>query len=387
MSAPAIGKQGFPSRFKVHVDQSGEQDWNELVSGFDDASVYQTWAYGSIHWGRHQLSHLVLRQDATCVAAAQVRIVRLPLLNRGVAYVRWGPLWRSRGTPTDPSLFHAILEALKNEYAVRRKLLLRVIPNIYDFSPDATAAQSSLAALGFQPNTRDRSYHTMHIDLQRPVEDLRKGLRQRWRNKLKHAEAAGFTVTVGTQIEFYQKFLGAYAEMMERKQFPTTVDVGEFGRIQQALPGSLKMRVLLCEKDGVLFNALVVAPVGDTGIYLLAATSNEGLKADGAFLLQWRALNLLKEDGRCWYDLGGANAGVNPGVYQFKSGLGGNPSCQLGLYECSVDGLSRLCVSGAESARAWLQRLKRPTRRHADSDAPPAAGADPSRPDGNSQSP
>ena len=69
--------------------------------------------------------------------------------------------------------------------------------------------------------------------------------------------------------------------MRKRKTFETTVDVDEFGRIQQALPESQRMRILICEDKGVPIAGLVVAAMGDSAIYLLGATSDDGLKSEG----------------------------------------------------------------------------------------------------------
>src|ERR1041385_3162014 len=69
-------------RFTVSLDDVSEAEWNELLPRFADANIYQTWAYGAVCWGEKQLSHLLLRRDAEVVAAAQLRIVRVPLLNK-----------------------------------------------------------------------------------------------------------------------------------------------------------------------------------------------------------------------------------------------------------------------------------------------------------------
>src|SRR5881392_3457596 len=106
--------------FTISVDQIGEQDWNKLLPTFSDASIYQTWAYGAVCWGEKQLSHLLLKRGAEVVAAAQLRLVRLPVVNKGVAYLRWGPLWRLRGQPIEPSVLDEMLSALHNEYVDRR---------------------------------------------------------------------------------------------------------------------------------------------------------------------------------------------------------------------------------------------------------------------------
>jgi FemAB family len=69
--------------------------------------------------------------------------------------------------------------------------------------------------------------------------------------------------------------------------------------------------------------------MGDSAIYLLGATSANGLNAKGAYLLQWTMIQWLKENSIKWYDLGGIDPEGNPGVYSFKRGLSGVDVCQL----------------------------------------------------------
>jgi lipid II:glycine glycyltransferase (peptidoglycan interpeptide bridge formation enzyme) len=343
--------------FTTSVDQITEAEWNDLLPRFADASIYQSWSYGAVCWGAGQLSHLVLKRDGEVVGMAQVRVVRLPVLGKGIAYIRWGPLCRREGEPLQEEMWRELMLALKAEYAEKRRLMLRIVPNIYDGDPAAEVWQSTCQALGFTLDLRVHVYRTMRVDLTQSLEDLRKGLHQRWRNYLKNAEKAGYTIRDGANVELYDTFLLLYRQMMARKQFDTTVDVAQFKTLQQALPSPLKMQVFLCEREGRPLNALVVSHVGESAIYLLAATGDEGLKERGAHLLQWRAMLWLKERGCRWYDVGGINPDRNPGVYQFKSGLGGQGTRQLGGFEHCTDSLSSLCVAGGEKLQAFSRGL------------------------------
>ena len=89
------------------------------------------------------------------------------------------------------------------------------------------------------------------------------------------------------------------------------------------------MRIWICEQDGVPVAGLVASAMGDSAIYLLGATSDDGLNAKGAYLLQWTLIQWLKENGIRWYDLGGIDPEGNPGVYSFKRGLSGADVSQL----------------------------------------------------------
>lgn len=345
------------STFATSVDQITEAEWNDMLRLFADASLYQTWAYGAACWGSGQLSHLVLKRNQDIVGAAQVRLVRLPFIGKGIAYVRWGPLCRLQGGPIREDTLRQMLMALKTEYADKRGLMLRIVPNIYSGEPGAESWQAASQDLGLTRAPHVHVYRTMRVDLRQSAEDLRKGLHQRWRNYLKNAEKAGYILREGATAELYETFLLLYRQMMARKQFDTTVDVDEFNLLQQALPCLHRMQVFLCERDGRPLNALVVSHIGESAIYLLAATGNEGLKERGAQLLQWRAMQWLKERGCRWYDVGGINPDRNPGVYQFKAGLGGHETRQLGGFEYCTDSLSSLCVAGGERLQAFSRGL------------------------------
>src|SRR5438105_4123074 len=95
--------------FQVAIDQVTEGEWNSFLSQFADASLYQTWAYGAVSWGERSLSHLLLRRAGQVVGMAQFRIMRVPLLSSGIAYLRWGPLWRRRDSAPDPGVLTALL--------------------------------------------------------------------------------------------------------------------------------------------------------------------------------------------------------------------------------------------------------------------------------------
>jgi hypothetical protein len=187
--------------------------------------------------------------------------------------------------------------ALKEEFVERRGLLLRVIPSTFENDSFAEQWKSTWAGLGLVRNEAEHVYRTLRLDLAPPLDQLRKRLNQKWRNCLNSAERNGLTVTVGSDITLYDKFLAAYQRMMARKQFDTTVDAVEFRKMQLELPEPQKMRILLCEKDGNTLNAIVISGMGDSGIYLLGATTEEGLNLKGAYLLQWRAIEWLKQQG------------------------------------------------------------------------------------------
>jgi hypothetical protein len=320
---------GMDSCWEVEVDRSSPAEWAQMLDLFNDASLYQTWAYGEVRWGAENLSHLVLKRDGEVCAIAQLRVVRPTRLDFGIAYLRWGPVFERRGRELDPAVSIAMARALETEYVVKRKLALRVIPNAFAGSPRAALFESAFPGFKGEAASAANTYRTVVLDLAPPIEQLRKKLDGKWRNMLVQAEKKGLTIATGSGTEEYRTFTRMYDEMKRRKGFQSTVDVEEFGRVQASLPESERIRIWICEEKGVPVAGVVASAIGDSGIYVLGATSDQGLTAKGGYLLQWNVVQWLKQNGRRWYDLGGIDPAGNPGVYRFKRGMSGTDVSQL----------------------------------------------------------
>lgn len=330
--------------WQVEVDRSTSTEWSQMLDLFNDANLYQTWAYGSVRWGEKNLSHLVLRSAGEVLGVAQVRVVRPTPFKFGMAYLRWGPIFERRGRPLDPEVAARMAQALEQEYVRKRKLFLKILPNALAGSPRAAAIQTAFCQFTPEPAVADNTYRTFVLDLSPSLEELRKKLDKKWRNQLSNAEKNGLKVITGTGNQEYQTFSIIYKEMRERKTFETTVDVDEFAHIQRELPEAQRMQVLICEDKGLPVAGIVASAMGDSAIYLLGATGDHGLKSKGAYLLQWTLVKWLKDQGIRAYDLGGIDPEGNPGVYHFKEGLSGRDVCQVSPLVASQSSLSAVLV-------------------------------------------
>jgi Acetyltransferase (GNAT) domain len=325
-SEPEVVRQ--PS-WDVEVDRANPAEWSQMLDLFDDANIYQTWSYGAVRWGKRNLSHLILKRNGKVVAMAQLRIVRPTSLKFGMAYLRWGPLCHRRGARLDPDVTLRMARSLEEEYVGKRRLLLQILPNAFVGSARADVFQSAFSRFELEPRNSSNTYRTFVLDLVPSLKELRREFDPKWRNKLNGAEKNGLKVFAGSGKDEYQTFCRLYRQLRNRKTFETTVDIQEFGRIQEDLPPNQRMRILIGEQNGVPVAGLVAASLGDSAIYLLGATSDNGLKAKASYLLQWTLIQWLKESGFKQYDLGGIDPEQNPGVYYFKRGLSGADVSQL----------------------------------------------------------
>lgn len=327
-------------------------EWGKTLEQFSDCNIYQTWAYGSNVWGANSLVHYVFRDSDHVRAIAQIRVVRLGPFG-GIAHVRWGPCVQRQDGAWDAEAFQQAVSDLAVELGMRQRLVVRLIPNVFQEDPEARAAMQAMDAAGFMLDARFRPYRTFRVDLTIPLEQIRRRLDGKWRNQLNAAERNGLTVNDAASSELFASFRVLYEEMMARKRFYTTVDVGLFARMQEELAPSQKMFVAVAEHKGQLHAGVVVSGMGDTGVYLLGATGQEGLKSKASYLLQWKMMERLKTAGCRYYDLGGINPQENPGVYHFKSGMGGVEVKQLGRFELAPPAGQRWLLAWAERFQRW----------------------------------
>ncbi|MFZ0825995.1 MAG: peptidoglycan bridge formation glycyltransferase FemA/FemB family protein [Verrucomicrobiia bacterium] len=343
------------TQFRVEVDAINASTWSETFDLFEDANVYQTWSYGAVRWGEKNLSHLVLKQNGRTVAMAQLRILTPGNLKCGVAYLRWGPLCHLRKSELNPEIVQAMATALREEYVLKRRLFLRILPNAFLETPRAAVFQSAFERYESEPFGPTDTYRTFVLDLEPPLETLRKKLDQKWRNQLNRAEKNGLEV-VESDAGGFQMFLRIYDEMLARKRFDTGTDVREFERMQHELPVHQRLRVLVCKHEGVPAAGLVAAAHGNSAIYLFGATSDQGMTAKGSYLLHWLMIKWLKENGIRYYNLGGINPERNPGVYHFKQGFSGQDVLYMHpLVACS----GRLSAAFVKAGKLTQGRLRR----------------------------
>jgi hypothetical protein len=343
--------------WQIEVDRATPEEWARMLDCFEDANIYQTWSYGAVRWGRKNLSHLVLKRNGDVVAMTQLRIIRPTKFNFGMAYLRWGPLCHRRGRELDAEVAVGVAHALHEEYVGKRRLLLQILPNAFVGTRRGMLFQSAFSSFTQEASTPANLHRTFVLDLTPPLDELRKNLDAKWRNKLTQSEKKGLKVTAGTSVHQYRTFCQMYNEMFKRKAFETTVDVEEFGQIQESLPDSQRMRILICEQNGVPVAGIVSSAMGDSGIYLLGATSDDGLNSKGAYLLQWTMIQWLKENGQRCYDLGGINPEGNAGVYSFKKGLSGTDVSQLSPLVACENVVSSTVVRASLVASRVAQRV------------------------------
>jgi len=336
--------------YSVQTDSVEPRQWSQWARQFADYSIYQTAAYqqNRCRMDAQKLLTVVIPDGESPVLMALVRVKQAGLWKIG--YVQWGPLVLPRGiqTPPDPAVLRRFVEALW-EMGVS---VVVATPNILrDAAGSEVAARFRQA--GFTASRAAKEYRTVILDVTGGAEAIRAGLHKGFRRDLRYAEKAGLEICAGTGGESAEVLRRLYAACVARKRFQG-LEPDELLAAQNGLADSEKMDILVARLRGEAVGVHLSSSVGQTGIALLAAISDEGLECYTSFLLWFESLVRAGKKGMKLYDLGGIDPVHNPGVAQFKLRMGGTEAWHIGAMECCRCAAVRALWSGAVRVRALL---------------------------------
>lgn len=331
--------------------------WQQQASLFKDYNYRQLWDFGIACAERLSASseHVAVYDGAKIIGMADVRIKLIPFIKAGIAAINGGPLVR-REDGDDCDRLKVCLNALVREYVHKQGLLLRV--NLPVGPESWNAKQNSIfTACGFSLSQIIKPYRTLLLDLDQPLDEIRKNLSQKWRNNLKRAEAVNHPILTDFSVESFNLFPELYNAFRRKKQFDIKMDPVFFAEVQNLLPESERMRVALCQEDGVLISGHISSLLGDTAVNLFRANTKVALSKRVSYRIQWDGVCYAHEQGYRWYDLGGIDPEGNPGVYSFKKGMGGEDVTGSGPFEYYPGNLRRMLIAGCEKAYKFMQVL------------------------------
>lgn len=345
----------------VQIKSVGREEWLTLAPRFCDHNYRQGWAYGQLLAAKRKAHsrHVKIvsrgREGGDeLLGLADVRIKRAPLLG-GVAYISGGPLTRMNSAG-DLERLGACLDALQRQFVEKEGLILRIQGTLGDPAWNEASA-ACFAAHGFVPASQGSTYRTVVVDLQPPLADIRAGLAQKWRNCLNKAQRSNPAPEVTTRLEDFDRFTALFDQFVGRKGFSVDLGADFFRTVQGAVAPPEALTLTTLQVNGTLIAGHMASMLGDTCVYLLGATSDEALKTNAAYLLQWHVIEQARACGLRWYDLGGIDPAENPGVYHFKCGLGGTEMRVPGPFELAPGTLRARLALRAESAyRRWRRR-------------------------------
>jgi len=302
---------------EIITNLSGDE-WDRAISGFADACYEQTERLQGAKWGDNRVRRMAISINGKIVAMALAIVLKLPILNRGLALVKFGPLWRRKGELPDRQVLGLALDALVDQLMVHERLSLSIMP-----PPDPRFAAIWVEEL-----------HQRHFE-HRPFQDAERflvntalsperqlaSLDQRWRYNLKSALRNELLVGLEEPSAALADFGMLCESMRNRKNYSNPLwPLFEKALSSHHTPAISPALVLVREKGNAIAGAIIVQ-IGDTAYYAVGASNDRGIKLNAGYALQWWIVAWLRDRQCHWYDLGEAVPGS--GLRQFKKGLVG----------------------------------------------------------------
>jgi hypothetical protein len=292
--------------------------WERLLARAGKSSLEQSWAYGAAMEAvsRRRVRRGVLFDDAGPLAALQAFERPVPVLGTLVQIMR-GPVWlRADVTARDVADGMKLIRAA---WGLRRREIVIWMPELPD-APDSDAAMRGLGA-----RRMVTGYSSAWIDLRRDEDALRTGLRGKWRNMLKAAEASRLRVEISTggDTAALDWLLSEYEPFRRKARF-TGPDARLIRALAESAPRQSRPMVIQAYDRRRPVAGILVLRHGNAATYSVGWTGPLGRTQRAHHLLLWRALPALRQAGVEWFDLGGLFAADAPGVARFKLGMGGD---------------------------------------------------------------
>ncbi len=325
---------------KLVIGEFEQEQWQKISSEFNGLSLLQTWEYGQakIATGSWKnISRMLFLQGNQIVGAAQGCIQTVFGLKKGVVWINRAPLWQLKGKAGDVATLKTMLQELQDYWVQKRGMYLRVAPPLLG----ENGSRALIEETGFNLCRPPIAWVSELIDLSKSIDELRAGLRQKWRNCLNKSERLGLSCEAGTSSDLLNSLFDDYRNLLCRKTFRSNLTVDFIQTMQNFLPQRQKMWVFKARLDEKNLGSILIVGYGETCMYYIGAVNNEGRKSNATYFLLWQAICKMKELGYKWFDVGGANPDKTPsGILHFKQGLGGRPYRLVGEFEAHNNSLT-----------------------------------------------
>ena len=294
-------------------------EWEGFLAGHPEASFLQSWYWGDFYLalnnriertGFYKNGQLVGVMLSIVEEAKRARYLTVP----------GGPIidWR------DKNLVEVFVSEIKKIAGEQKCVFVRVRPQL-------TANQNSekiFSDYGF----RNAPIHlhaelTSQLNITKPEEEILAGMRKTTRYEIKKAISQGVKITNITdpgKIEDFYKLQLKTAKRQDFVPFSYKFLHEQF----KIFSGANKVLLYGAELKSKLLAQAIIIFYGKEAVYHYGASTEDGRKYPGAYLIQWEAIKEAKKRRMARYNFWGVSPPHNKnhrfyGISIFKRGFGG----------------------------------------------------------------
>ena len=281
---------------------SDPHEWDSQVLALGGHPL-QLWGWGELkakyNW---RAERLLVTQDGTPIAAAQVLVRPLPGVFKSLSYVPRGPVVLDEADRTRVS--DAITEHCRTTH---RGVGIT-------FEPDWNRDEDKLEVTGARPSANPILFpSTLILDLDQSEDDLQAAMSKTTRYDIRKAGRTGLDVRRVTDEDTVREVLEVYRETAEHAGFALHSD--EYYLDIHRLLGEHSVLVAAFDDDGAPVSFVWCVSSARTSFELYGGVNGAGRKLRANAPVKWHAITLAKAAGVQRYDMNGL---LNDGISDFK---------------------------------------------------------------------
>ena len=311
--------QALASRSTVTTQIVSPELWDRTIAQFDEVCQEQLYTFAKTRWPSVSHEPMLFWQGGEVVGGSLMMIQPLPLKVGALAVSKWGPMLAKAEHPQALDIYAAMIDALVAEYAVKRRLMLSILPRA-SLSP-FNAEYDHLIHRGFSEGSELGFPNRYIVNLRLSDTEQRKSFLQKWRYHLNKSEKAGLSFEHAPFSRFGE-FQALYETMLDRKKFADHSAYETLPALMTMQSETLRPELFFIRHTGEVIAGAVIFKAGDRAVYLYGATNDKALPLRAGYFLHWNIIRWLRDNTPAkWYDLGGTD-GFH-GLHQFKKGMVG----------------------------------------------------------------
>ncbi len=327
--------------------------WEDFLSLHAEANFLQSWYWGEFHKALGNTIHRVgfYRQDV--LAGVMLSVVEDAKRGRYLT-VPAGPImdWR------DEDLVKSFISEVKKQAKYDNCVFVRVRPQL---KSDAFSI-ALFSKYGFiSAPIHLHAELTSQLDLSPTEEQLLANMRKATRYEIKKGITQGIKISASQNPEDVKKFYDLQILTSERQKF-VPFSYKFFYEQFKVFANAGKALLYSAELDGKLLAQGFIIFYGKEAAYHYGASTDEGRKHPGAYLIQWEAIKEAKRRGMQRYNFWGVTREdqKNHRFYRlsiFKRGFGGADLEYLHAQDLVINRLKYLMNWLVENIRKRIRHV------------------------------
>ncbi len=327
--------------------------WENFIVKQTEANFLQSWYWGEFH--KH-LGKVVVRvgfyKDKKLVGVTQC-IVENAKRGRYLT-VPGGPIidWN------DEELMKVVFSEIKRIGIDEKCVFVRIRPQLID-SESAREIFESEGARSAPMHLHAELSNV--LDITKSEEMLLAGMRKTTRYEIRKAIKMGIKIERGQDEKFIKSFYNLQVATAKRQKFVPFSYSFFREQFQIFFKEDLALLYTASYAGRVLAQAFIIF-YGTEAVYHYGASTDDGRKYPGAYILQWEAIREAKRRGMNWYNFWGvadedAKEHRFSGVSVFKRGFGGEDIAYLHAQDLVIEKYRYMINYLIEIARKRLRRV------------------------------